>query len=408
MAHSKPAHAMETGSDAVKDISCAACKADGDNKPAVKYCLDCSQPICQQCVDSHRRIKQIQNHKLLDQFNQEALKLVHFLSTSLNCPKHPDKTIELECKDHDVMCCLTCATVEHRSCRQVLEVASQVANADMASATQTLNKRLTAACEHIEEIIKWLKKGYEDIQSQIDVTIPQQLQKLRQNINEALSKLEKRVLAATKKEGRQESENVTAEIGRWKSHLDNIKAACNLLKTVQQYGSDFHQFIAVKSVQKTMANIDNEISNQGHEVISPAFAFQAGPLLNNVYGTDANGLVNLFVNTTASPLPEYRFEDPSSSFVDRFGRQKIGEKTTHRKQFVDRFGRQKIGENTTLSQNPLRAHGGHRIHQQRKINLNKNNWSENVSSGICGHLRPSSTRASAQSDQDLTVRQQNY
>ena len=373
MAQSKLVHDVEIVSDAVKDILCAACKADGDNKPAIKYCLDCSQQICQQCVDSHRRIKQIQNHKLLDNTNEESLKLSQFLSSNLKCPKHPDKTIELECKEHDVMCCLTCAIVEHRRCKQVLEVASQAANADMASATQTLNKRLTDASQHIEEIIKRHKKGYEDIRSQIDDAIPQQLQTLRQDINEALSKLERRVLAATEKEGRKEIGNITAEFGRWRSHLDSIKAACKLLKTVQQYGSDLHLFIAVNSVQKTMANIENEISNQGHEVMMPAFAFQASPLLNIVYGTDANGLVNLFVNTTASPLPQYSNSGIGASRMGNIygtGANNPFHNTTGISYPISPgfYGQAGLGS-TAFPPNQLRAQTGRRMNRQRKISL---------------------------------------
>ena len=65
MAHSKNVEelTLNSGSDSEKDL-CEACEVFREYRPAVKFCLDCIQPICQLCVDSHRRIKLIQGHKL--------------------------------------------------------------------------------------------------------------------------------------------------------------------------------------------------------------------------------------------------------------------------------------------------------------------------------------------------------
>ena len=60
------------------------------------------------CVDSHRRIKQIQDHKLVDNKNKDAVKIAQTLSSILACGNHPDKKIELICVNHDVLCCSTC------------------------------------------------------------------------------------------------------------------------------------------------------------------------------------------------------------------------------------------------------------------------------------------------------------
>ena len=62
------------GSDTIKGDICAACALEGQYR-AVKFCLDCNQPLCQLCVDSHRRIKQIQGHKLVDYKNEDSINM---------------------------------------------------------------------------------------------------------------------------------------------------------------------------------------------------------------------------------------------------------------------------------------------------------------------------------------------
>ena len=305
MACSKTRREIETGSDAEKETLCMLCKLDGDHKPAVKYCLDCNEPICQQCVDSHRRIKQINNHKIVDHMTKDTLKLAAFLSTTIKCPKHCDKPIELECMDHNVMCCLTCATVEHRNCQQVLEVACQAATTDMNCISQTLLRDLTSAKDHMTNIVDQHEKGSAAIQSQIDDEIPRQLKNLRKNINDALSKLETRILSAAKAEGLKQIQTLKHAVGTWDNKMKSVSDACRMLNAVKENGSDIHQYIAVNNVKKTLDSINADISSQGPQVETASIDFQAIPQLQSICDVDARQIASLTVSASARLLPEY-------------------------------------------------------------------------------------------------------
>ena len=77
---------VETCSDDEKDRVCNACETDAVIRPAIKYCLDCNQAICKNCVDCHRRIKQIKDHKLV-LFTNEAVKVFYQpVCLALNTP----------------------------------------------------------------------------------------------------------------------------------------------------------------------------------------------------------------------------------------------------------------------------------------------------------------------------------
>ena len=195
MACSKVNYEVERGSDVDKEIPawCATCKSDGLTNAAVKFCLDCKVPVCQLCVDSHRRIPQIKSHKLVDDITKDTLKLAAWLTTAIQCPKHWDKTIELECKNHDVMCCLTCATVDHRNCQQAVEIACQARNTNMDSVTQNLMNDLASAQTQMRHIAQQHETGDKEIQSQADDAIPKKLKYLRKCIDDKLNEMERQI-----------------------------------------------------------------------------------------------------------------------------------------------------------------------------------------------------------------------
>lgn len=45
---------------------CDPCKYDGDSKPAVGFCVDCDDFLCDTCYKYHCTPKQTRNHKLQD------------------------------------------------------------------------------------------------------------------------------------------------------------------------------------------------------------------------------------------------------------------------------------------------------------------------------------------------------
>ena len=70
------------------------------------------------------------------------------------------------------MCCLTCATVDHRNCQQVVEIACQARNTNMDSVKQNLMNDLASAQTQMRHIAQQHETGDKEIQSQADDAIP--------------------------------------------------------------------------------------------------------------------------------------------------------------------------------------------------------------------------------------------
>lgn len=313
MAHSKEMLTIEISSDADKESLCAPCKAEGEHRQATKYCIDCGQLVCKNCVDSHRRFKELKGHKLVDSSNEDDLKLSQMLSSCLICPNHPDKTIELVCKNHDVLCCLTCATVSHRGCREVVEVGSQAADVKQESVTD-LKNHLVAAKSHMEEIVKKHKQSNIALTSSTDVLLPKQLQDLILRVNQILTALEKSILSESQTKKKLHMAKHDAEITKWNKNINSISEAYTLLNSVQQNGSEAHVYVVVNKIQKLLADIDVNISNQGNQFLDESFVFKECPSLQQVSNCKSpRSLVELSVTKKVIPLPQYKYTSSKQS-----------------------------------------------------------------------------------------------
>lgn len=266
------------GSDSEKGDLCAACAGDGDYRPAIKFCLDCSQPICQACVDSHRKIKMIQGHKLVDNKNEDAVKIAKSLSSCLACPNHADKTIEFMCLDHNAFCCSTCATVNHRGCRQIKEVA---ALAQMSPNTTTTVTHLNDAKVAIEELVRLRQKNNNDIREQVSKIIPKQIEEMKASIMKTFDELERYLLRETNRLAGSLRAPNDSEIVRWQSQLKIINEASNLISATQQNGTDVHKYIAAKNTEKKLAEIDDYICAAEQIIDSLSFSFDKMAFLQN-------------------------------------------------------------------------------------------------------------------------------
>ena len=53
----------EDGSDEVYTNTCGPCNHKGNQKKATQYCLDCQEPLCSSCKESHQTFKQSRHHQ---------------------------------------------------------------------------------------------------------------------------------------------------------------------------------------------------------------------------------------------------------------------------------------------------------------------------------------------------------
>ena len=307
MAMSKEAVTLETSSDSVKDSLCVPCLDVGDHRQAVKFCIDCAHLICQNCVDCHRRFKQMKEHKLVEISATEDLKLSQKLSNLLICPNHPDKTVELVCKNHDVLCCLTCATVSHRGCQSVVELAKEALDLKQTESAGDLKTHLTAAKDHMTSIVRQHEKCKEACITTTEEMIPKKLQELKQNLIQAFAVMEGTIRTELARKGFMIGAKHDEEKAKWEKGIKLVEEAISLMSSVQQNGSPTHVYIVAHKLQKIINEVDTAIANQGRKVQTRNISLEVGFDLQKVLSSKPNRLADLNVTDTFRTLVEYKF-----------------------------------------------------------------------------------------------------
>jgi hypothetical protein len=102
-------------SDEIFDVLCSMCKNRGKLSEGEKFCVDCHDYFCINCVTVHSQVPVLAGHKVLDKSQVKS-----GTSKSLprepaeRCDRHSHKHIDMYCQNHDNVGCSTCMTIEHR------------------------------------------------------------------------------------------------------------------------------------------------------------------------------------------------------------------------------------------------------------------------------------------------------
>ena len=80
------------------------------------FCRDCGQFICQHCLDTHRKWRELQSHEIssLDEVQETASKMVTPKKVTTLCTKHPTEPIKIYCETCDQLICRDCTVKTHR------------------------------------------------------------------------------------------------------------------------------------------------------------------------------------------------------------------------------------------------------------------------------------------------------
>ncbi|XP_051863941.1 E3 ubiquitin-protein ligase TRIM33 isoform X2 [Drosophila albomicans] len=95
------------------NIQCSSCS---DGAVATSWCVDCSEYICDNCVQAHQRLKITKDHtiKPKDEANNEQLVGTGGIDKLHMCQLHTQEKLSLFCETCDKLTCRDCQLSDHR------------------------------------------------------------------------------------------------------------------------------------------------------------------------------------------------------------------------------------------------------------------------------------------------------
>ena len=100
----------------VRNPEQAQCEKCGEGE-VQGFCRDCGLFICQNCLDTHSKWKELQVHEIcsLDNIEKRASKMVTPKKVVSMCPKHTTEPIKIYCETCDQVICRDCTVKTHRN-----------------------------------------------------------------------------------------------------------------------------------------------------------------------------------------------------------------------------------------------------------------------------------------------------
>ena len=90
---------------------CTGCE---ESVPATSYCIECSEYLCDQCVQAHRRVKITKEHTIQPKDEVGKAEEPAFGEKVMYCPVHKNEPLKLYCDTCDRLTCRDCQLLEHK------------------------------------------------------------------------------------------------------------------------------------------------------------------------------------------------------------------------------------------------------------------------------------------------------
>ena len=269
-------------------VLCIPCQSTGESLPAVKYCMNCSETLCKTCVEFHMKFGATKLHKLVDCSTHDAshFKGAKQLSTYMTCPGHEDSSVKLLCKEHDALCCLTCATTTHRNCRNVCEIKKLAAGCKTSGDVDKIKTRLEEADTCMQEIIDVNDACRVDFESSKDA-IPRKLKEIKDKMLKLFERMETAVLATVKSLHTDEDIALGNLEENWKLKLNANAELLKMLDSIIEIGTESQVFIALHNMKGALLETEKALSDQGSHIVGQRLELKLEDKLEKFMHTDA-------------------------------------------------------------------------------------------------------------------------
>ena len=91
------------------------CTSCDDHSSSTSYCLNCTEWLCEACVQAHQRVRVTKDHEIKSREElKDSLKNRGRTERALYCDKHPSEKLKLFCANCERLTCRDCQLLEHK------------------------------------------------------------------------------------------------------------------------------------------------------------------------------------------------------------------------------------------------------------------------------------------------------
>ena len=179
---------------ALKEIKCSNCE---DGLPAVTWCVECENSLCECCNDAHQRMKAFKTHLIVavEQFVKNPKLVLSTPEKPEACKSHGKQALDLYCKTCSSLICRDCTLKDHPRETHDFDFVDDVVDEEREKIKQAtaplkrLLERVRNGIKRIEESDKEIDTESEGNRRKIRGVYGEVYKLLKQQEEEALEKV---------------------------------------------------------------------------------------------------------------------------------------------------------------------------------------------------------------------------
>ncbi|CAC5370050.1 unnamed protein product [Mytilus coruscus] len=240
---------------------CHLCKRRDKISEATKWCCDCTEALCEECLQFHGIMKFSADHKVfqIDEMNSPLIIEEPDLSIiSDSCPVHTSKVLEAFCFDHQQLCCLLCITLHHRKCEhvQAFEEMQNLKNDKISMLLSEVND-IKVKVENVMKEKNGEKEKLDIAFSEIETEANTFVSSLKDKLDSMLALFIKG-LNITREESENAFEDKMKTFEKISNYFDKLQTTT---KTVEEHGTLNQMFIHFEKSKAELKSVLKEASS---------------------------------------------------------------------------------------------------------------------------------------------------
>ncbi|XP_066126870.1 transcription intermediary factor 1-beta isoform X1 [Saccopteryx bilineata] len=171
----------DSGSKASTDSQDAnqCCTSCEDNAPATSYCVECSEPLCETCVEAHQRVKYTKDHTVRSTGPAKS----RDGERTVYCNVHKHEPLVLFCESCDTLTCRDCQLNAHKDHQyQFLEDAVRNQRKLLASLVKRLGDKHATLQKNTKEVRSSIRQ-VSDVQKRVQVDVKMAILQIMKELN---------------------------------------------------------------------------------------------------------------------------------------------------------------------------------------------------------------------------------
>ncbi|CAC5423320.1 unnamed protein product [Mytilus coruscus] len=235
--------------DNVKSLKqeCHLCQRQDKISPATQWCRDCTEALCEECLQLHGLMKLFADHKIVQIEKMDTSTSVDDPDLSMiseSCPVHTSKVLEAFCFDHQQLCCLLCITLHHRKCEhvQAIEEMQNLKNDKISALLSEVND-IKVKVEKVMKEKNGEKEKLDTSFTEIEAEANQFISSLKNKLDSLLALFIKE-MNITREDSEHAFENKRKTFENLSNYFDKLQCTT---KTVQELGTLNQMFIHFKN-----------------------------------------------------------------------------------------------------------------------------------------------------------------